>query len=100
MKSALDLASAYGVTIEYTDLGDWGRAELRSEYDPYGPVIRINGRVVAGLDVGQRDDFIAHCIFHELYHHREAIGEVRRRHSRRAREEAAEAFARAMLAYQ
>ncbi|MGB6986274.1 MAG: hypothetical protein WBD74_09920 [Candidatus Aquilonibacter sp.] len=98
MKNALDVASAYGVTIEYADLGDWGRAELRSEYDPHGPVIRINGRVVAQLDANARATFIAHCVFHELYHHREAIGEVRRQHGRRAREAAAEAYARAMLA--
>lgn len=98
MKNALELAQAYGVTIEYADLGEWGRAQLRSEYDPYGPVIRINGRVVAQLDTTERDDFIAHCIFHELYHHREAIGEIRRQHGRRAREAAAEAYARAMLA--
>ncbi len=94
------MAHAYGVAIEYSDLGDWGRAELRSEYDPHGPLIRINGRVVAQLDGMMRDGFIAHCIFHELYHHREAIGEVRRHRSRRAREAAAEAYARAMLAVQ
>jgi hypothetical protein len=101
VKNALDLANVYGVTIEYADLGDWGRAELRSEYDPYdpdGPVIRINGRIIAGLDVAERDTFIALCIFHELYHHREAIGEVRLRRSRRKREEAADAYARAMMA--
>jgi hypothetical protein len=98
VKNALDMAQQYGVTVEYADLGDWGRAELRSEYDPNGPVIRINGRVIVALEADARDDFIAKCIFHELYHHREAIGEVRRRHGRRAREAAADAFARAMLA--
>jgi hypothetical protein len=98
VKHALELAQAYGVAIEYADLGAWGRAELRSEYDPHGPMIRINRRVVEHLDEGMRDAFVAHCIFHELYHHREAIGAVRRRHSRRAREDAAEAYARAMLA--
>jgi hypothetical protein len=97
VKNAIDMANAYGVTIEFADLGDWGRAELRSEYDPYGPVIRINGRLVAKLDVVERERFVGFCIFHELYHHREAIGEVRRRHSRRKREEAADAYARAML---
>ena len=98
MKHALEMAHAYGVTIEYADLGAWGRAELRSEYDSHGPVIRINTRCTARLDENERDDFIAHCIFHELHHHRESIGEVRRQHSRRAREAAAEAYARAMLA--
>jgi hypothetical protein len=91
VKHALDLADSYGVTIEYADLGDWGRAELRSEYDPHGPVIRVNQRLMMS------DELIAQCIFHELYHHREAIGEVRRPHSRRAREDAADAFARAMM---
>jgi hypothetical protein len=98
VKRALEMALQYGVPIEYADLGDWGRAELRSEYDPNGPVIRVNGRVIASLEAVARDEFIARCIFHELYHHREAIGEVRRQHSRRAREDAADAFARAMLA--
>jgi hypothetical protein len=98
VKRALEMAQGYGVRIEYADLGDWGRAELRSEYDPDGPVIRINARVIASIEAGTRDEFIAHCIFHELYHHREAIGEVRLQRSRRAREDAAGAFARAMLA--
>ncbi len=98
MKNALEFAQAYGVAIEYADLGDWGGAELRSEYDPRGPVIRINRRVVEPLDDGARSALIARCIFHELYHHREAIGEVRAQHSRRAREDAADAYARAMLA--
>ena len=84
--------------IEFADLGDWGRAELRSEYDPHGPVIRINTRVSPQLDGNERDDFVAHCVVHELYHHRESIGEVRRQQSRRAREAAADAYARAMLA--
>ncbi|HTV91863.1 MAG TPA: hypothetical protein VMG98_04015 [Verrucomicrobiae bacterium] len=98
MKSALEMARAYGVAVEYADLGDWGRAELRSEYDPQGPVIRINSRCTARLDGTERDDFVARCIFHELYHHREAVGDVRRQQSRRAREDAADAYARAMLA--
>jgi hypothetical protein len=92
VKRALEMAQRYGVPIECVDLGDWGRAELRSEYDPHGPYIRINSRL------SMREDLIARCIFHELFHHREAIGEVRRQHSRRAREDAADAFARAMLA--
>ena len=98
MKNALEMTRAYGVKVEHVDLGDWGRAELRSEYDPLGPVIRINTRCTARLDGNEREDFVAHCLFHELYHHREAIGEVRRQHSRRAREDAADAYARAMLA--
>ena len=100
MKNALDMSRAYGVAIDYADLGTWGRAELRSEYDPRGPVIRINTRSIDERDPSEREKFIAHCVFHELYHHREAIGDVRRQRTRRAREDAAEAFARAMLVRQ
>ena len=39
-------ARAYGVAIELADLGDWGDAALVSEYDPDGPVIRINTRAI------------------------------------------------------
>jgi hypothetical protein len=98
VKNALEMARGYGVAIEFADLGNWGRAELRSEYDPHGPVIRINTRCMPQLDGNERDDFVAHCVFHELYHHRESIGEVHRQQSRRAREAAADAYARAMLA--
>ncbi|MGD0966876.1 MAG: ImmA/IrrE family metallo-endopeptidase [Candidatus Aquilonibacter sp.] len=91
MKRALEMADAYGVAVEFADLGAWGAAELRSEYDPHGPVIRINQRLT------MREELIALCIFHELYHHREAIGDVRRQGSRRAREAAADAFARAQM---
>jgi hypothetical protein len=38
------LAAAYGVRIEMGDLGDWGRVRLIAEYDPDGPVIRVNTR--------------------------------------------------------
>jgi predicted transcriptional regulator len=85
------MARAYGVAVEFADLGAWGAAELRSEYDPGGPVIRINQRLM------MRDELVALCIYHELYHHREAIGDVRRQGSRRAREAAADAFARAQM---
>jgi predicted transcriptional regulator len=85
------MARAYGVAVEFADLGAWGAAELRSEYDPGGPVIRINQRLA------MRDELVALCIYHELYHHREAIGDVRRQPSRRAREAAADAFARAQM---
>ncbi len=98
MNPALDAARGYGVEVVLEDLGDWGATELRSEYDPLGPQIRINARVVLRYCGDAREEFVARCVFHELYHHREAIGEVRRMHSRRAREEAADAFARAMLA--
>jgi predicted transcriptional regulator len=89
VKRAFEMARAYGVAVEFADLGAWGAVELRSEYDPHGPVIRINTRVT------MREGLPALCIYHELYHHREAIGDVQRQGSRRAREAAADAFARA-----
>ncbi len=91
MNAALEAARAYDVAVIFADLGDWGATELRSEYDPHGPVIRINNRVT------MREELVARCIYHELYHHREAIGEVRRQGGRRAREAAADAFARAQM---
>jgi len=98
MNAALEAARAYGVEVIFADLGDWGATELRSEYDPSVPQIRVNERVAQRYDGDARDEFVARCVFHELYHHREAIGDVRRQHGRRAREAAADAFARAMLA--
>lgn len=73
--------------IERADLGDWGSVTLRAEYDPDGPVIRLNVRCVT--PAGE-----AEAVAHELYHHREAIGEIPRLASRAAREAAAEAYAR------
>lgn len=78
------MAAHYGVRVSFADLGDWGRVELIAEYDPDGPVIRVNTRAAAVVD---------HAIAHELYHHREAIGEVPRIRDRRAREAAADAYA-------
>ncbi|MFN2448385.1 MAG: hypothetical protein ABR508_01140 [Candidatus Baltobacteraceae bacterium] len=98
MKSAVfALAERYGVQIEYADLGAWGVDELRSEYDPHGPVIRINVRVIEHLPVGEIGDFIAFSIGHELYHHREHCGEIPRLLNRAARETAANDFARTLL---
>jgi len=70
------------------DLGDWASVTLVAEYDPDGPVIRVNERWGA-----PRSAAIEHAIAHELYHHREAIGEVARIKDRIARERAADAFA-------
>ena len=81
------LAAAYGLRIERADLGDWGNVRLIAEYDPAGPTIRIDARVVRDVD---------RAIAHELYHHREAIGEVPRIADRRAREAAADAYAAAL----
>ena len=92
------MAREYGVAIAYADLGDWGVDELRSEYDPQGPVIRINMRVIENLPVEEIGEFITFAIGHELYHHREARGEIERLADHKAREIAANAFARELLA--
>jgi hypothetical protein len=94
--SARDTASSYGITIAIDDLGDWGSAELRSEYDPSGPAIRINERVVRALPWHQRERFIERAIGHELYHHREHVGDVALLSPREAREAAADAYARSL----
>jgi hypothetical protein len=87
MPDVRGIAAAYGVRVELADLGDWAAVTLVAEYDPDGPVIRVNERPLpprAAVD---------HAIAHELYHHREAIGEVARTADRAARERAADAFA-------
>jgi hypothetical protein len=74
------------------DLGDWGDATLVSEYDPCGPSIRINARALARLcknDPPARAMLIERAIAHELYHHREAIGQIARIPDRASREAAA-----------
>lgn len=91
------MAREYGVAIACADLGDWGVDELRSEYDPKGPVIRINMRVVENLPVEEIGEFITFAIGHELYHHREARGEIVRIADLKAREAAANEFARELL---
>lgn len=98
MNRAFARAREYGLRVEYADLGDWGVDELRSEYDPAAGVIRINARVIEGLAPGEIGDFICFAVAHELYHHRERIGEIERLPDRAARETAANAFARELLA--
>ena len=97
MNRALALARSYGVAVRFADLGDWAPAELRSEYDPAVPEIRLNLRVALRLSPGELGEFIALAIGHELYHHREAIREVPRLRDRGARESAADGFARTLL---
>jgi hypothetical protein len=104
MPDVRGIAAAYGVRVELADLGDWSPATLVAEYDPDGPVIRVNERTLwrilrqaqddneAQDDDGPRDA-IDHAIAHELYHHREAIGEVPCIADRTQRECAADAFA-------
>ena len=85
MPDVRGVVEAYGVRVELADLGDWAAVTLVAEYDPDGPVIRVNERAPCAA--------IEHAIAHELYHHREAIGEVARIADRGARERAADAFA-------
>lgn len=97
MTNAFAKAREFGVGIRFADLGDWGSDELRSEYDPAIPEIRLNVRVAAALPVDRLGEFMALAIGHELYHHRERIGEVPILGDRGARESAAESFARGLL---
>jgi hypothetical protein len=91
------VAAAYGVAIELLDLGDWGRATLIAEYDPDGPTIRINARAITRGCADDTRRAIDLAIAHELYHHREAVGEVDRVREPSARERAADAYAAALL---
>jgi hypothetical protein len=85
------VARDFGIAIELADLGDWADATLVSEYDPAGPVIRINTRAIpAGSSCDVREH-IDRAVAHELYHHREAIGDVPRSAGHAQRERAAAA---------
>jgi hypothetical protein len=95
--TALSLARSYGVAVRFAELGDWGDAELLSEYDPSVPEIRLNLAVAARLASEELGEFVALAVGHELYHHREAIREVKQLRDRSARESAAEGFARSLL---
>jgi hypothetical protein len=94
---ALARARSYGVAVRFADLGDWGRDQLRAEYDPAIPEIRLNLRVTSKLSFDQFAEFVALAVGHELYHHLEHIGEVRVIKNRRARESAADRFGRALM---
>jgi hypothetical protein len=91
------LAHRIGVRVEIADLGAWSRAELHAEYDPRGPVIRINARALKTRHGRERRVFVTTAVAHEIYHHLEAIGAVSSADRRQDRESAAEAFARSML---
>ncbi|HEV7180366.1 MAG TPA: hypothetical protein VGN11_10860 [Candidatus Baltobacteraceae bacterium] len=99
MNTALKLAREYGLHVQFADLGDWGVDELRSEYDPQSGTIRINIRIAEALSPSELGDFISFSIGHELYHHREHIGEVPRLDERKDREIAANDFARKLLGH-
>jgi Zn-dependent peptidase ImmA (M78 family) len=83
------LCAQYGLNVRFADLGTWGRDELRAEYDPDVPEIRVNRHLPA--------DLVEFAILHEIYHHREAIGEVSVLRDRRAREAAANDYAAQLL---
>ncbi len=93
MPDVRGIAAAYGVRVEVADLGDWAAVTLVAEYDPDGPVIRVNERGLPRTTACDLRDAVDRAIAHELYHHREAIGEVARLAGRSARERAADAFA-------
>lgn len=97
MNPALKLAREYGIQIVFADLGDWGIDELRSEYEPSGPTIRINSRVAEQMTPAELGEFVILSVGHELYHHREAIGEIPCLSERKDRELAANEFARKLL---
>ena len=78
-----------GVALELADLGDWGGSALVSEYDPAGPVIRINTRCLPSGSSCAVREHVDTAIAHELYHHREAAAEIERLPTREARERAA-----------
>jgi hypothetical protein len=83
------VARERGVAIELADLGTWGDATLVSEYDPDGPVIRINTRAIPPGSSCDVREHIDRAVAHELYHHAEANGDVPRLPDRKARERAA-----------
>jgi len=83
------IARRYGVAIELADLGAWGASTLVAEYDPEGPVIRINTRALPTGSTCRVRAHIDAAIAHELYHHAEAAGEIARLGRRAARERAA-----------
>jgi hypothetical protein len=95
--NAFERARNYGISIVFDDLGDWGGSELRSEYDPHRREIRINARVARKLSGHALDEFVELAVGHEVYHHREAIGEIAKLPERGAREAAADAFARELM---
>jgi hypothetical protein len=78
-----------GIGIELADLGSWGDATLVSEYDPDGPVIRINSQALPAGSSCEVREHIDRAVAHELYHHEEASGAIERLPCSKARERAA-----------
>ena len=92
-------AGAYGVKVVFSDLGIYSGHELRSEFDPSEPAIRINARLIGAMTPEQRGRFIAHAIGHELFHYFEHRGEIPTSRNRKAREEFANGFAQTLIAW-
>jgi hypothetical protein len=99
LNAAFRLAREYGVAVRFADFGAWSEGELRAEYDPAVPEIVVNRRVAESLADAERDRFVQHAVGHELYHHREYIGEIARLPTKNAREAAADAYAVQLLKY-
>jgi hypothetical protein len=89
MSDPRSAARERGIAIELADLGSWGDAALVSEYDPDGPVIRINTRELPTGSSCDVREHIDRAVAHELYHHEEARGSIPRLPGRKARERAA-----------
>jgi hypothetical protein len=87
------MVRAAAVRVEIADLGDWGASQLFAEYDPSGPTIRVNTRVLRRLRGRVKRLFLIRAVAHELYHHFERTGVVARLRRRAARERVAGAFA-------
>lgn len=83
------VAREHGIAIELADLGGWGDAVLVAEYDPDGPVIRINTRAIPAGSSCEVREHIDRAVLHELYHHAEARGAIARLPGHAARERAA-----------
>ena len=98
MQAAIDLARRFGLHVEFADLGDWHPAQLRAEYDPDGALIRVNLRLLKTMPDSDARRFALFAVAHEIYHHREACGQVPRLRNLSERERAADAFARELLA--
>ena len=97
MNAAFATASAYGVPVRFAELGTWAGAELRSEYDARAREIRINASYAQQLQPSELGTFVTLAIGHELYHHREHLGEIPAIADRAQRERAANEYALALL---
>jgi hypothetical protein len=97
LRNAVQLAREYGVVVRFVDFGDGG-VDLRAEYDPTVPEIRINLRTAQSLPEAEREQFLQRAVGHELYHHREHLGEIPILRDRAQREVAADTYANVFIA--